>query len=156
MNIIFKSCYFLSLVLISSCNSKENQKHKVQESNPIIHSNNLEQLDGNWELIEVNDTSFNMTTFYRFEAKQPTLKIDRAKNVISGFSGCNNYGGLANFTKNKIILLEPVMATQIGCEENVWENDFFKRLLKISNYKVSKDTLKIFLNDRRTLTFKKI
>ncbi len=47
MNIVSKSCYFLTLALISSCNPKESQNRKAPENNPIVnHSNNLEELDG--------------------------------------------------------------------------------------------------------------
>jgi heat shock protein HslJ len=137
-----------------ACENTGNNKNreKFSENNPKIEKATL---DGIWELYKVNDTIFRIDEFYGFDAEQPRISFNVAKQEISGFSGCNRFGGKAEFTDDDISLLEPVTATQIGCEKNIWETDFFNRLLQIKKYKIDTNNLLITGNDNRTLEFKR-
>ena len=77
------------------------------------------------------------------------------KNRISGTSGCNSYSANAKITKNSIKVLDKgIMATEMGCQDgNIWENDFFARLMDIKSVKVDRDTLHIINSDKKSMFF---
>lgn len=142
--------FWILVLIISyySCNSKShnnsvnnNKDIKIEETYSDLN------IDGTWILNKVNDTLFSMTEYYGFEASQPRLIIENDNNRIGGFSGCNNFGGSAIITTNKISFPNNIETEEIGCEiDNKWENDFFNRLMNISgydrkgNYLIIKDT----------------
>ncbi len=110
-------------------------------------------LGGIWNLHKVNDTLFDITKMYGFDADNPTLKIEVFKNHISGFSGCNGYEANVKIDSTKITLTDGILATEIGCGGNIWENDYFSRLGDINSYKITKDTLKLENSNNKSMTF---
>ena len=112
-----------------------------------------ESLEGRWQLHLVNDTVFNMTSVYGFEAAQPFVEFVPKENRIGGFSGCNDFGGTAYIEAGTIRIPSPPEATQIGCGENVWERDFFDRLMAITSYERSGQNLKILQSEGRSMLF---
>lgn len=144
--------FLVILVFLIACNdNKKNEqsiKQKIEKP-----KNNLDLLDGIWNLYKVNDTIFDINKLYDFEAEKPTLKIEAHRNFISGFSGCNSYSANVKIDNYKITLTGGIMATQQGCGGNVWENDYFSRLDEIQSYELKKDTLKIQSSNNKSMTF---
>ena len=137
--VIMKYVKILILILALihySCNSKSKKNSTKDIKDIQIEDAGSElNIDGTWILNRVNDTLFKMSDYYGFKASQPRLIIETDEKRISGFSGCNNFGGYALITKDKISFPANIEAEQIGCEtDNNWENDFFNRLRNISEY----------------------
>lgn len=143
----------LTILVLSSCKDKVTSKSETIDKAKTIEE---QTLDGLWELERVNDTVFNINQVYNYSARQPTISFNMSKEQISGYSGCNGFGGNSKFTENQILLTEPVTATQIGCGTNKWETDYFNRLLEIKEYSIENDRLTITGNDKRTMSFKRI
>lgn len=145
--------FLLVLLVLVSCDNKEKSKSNLE----IIDKTTIPEkqtLNGLWELQKVNDTIFDINQIYNFANKQPTIAFHIVDEHISGFSGCNGYGGKAKFTKTDIILFGSVTATQRRCGTNQWEMDYFNRLSDIREFKFDNGNLIIVGNDERTLEFK--
>ena len=151
-----KTNRIFSLVLISvfliSCQNKKEGELNINKTTEFQDIEN-DTLGGLWNLHKVDDTLFDISKIYLFETDKPTLKIEVYKNLISGFSGCNSYNGNIKIDKSKIILTEGIIATEIGCGDNVWENDYFKRLGDIQSFQLRNDTLKLQNSNNKSMTF---
>lgn len=151
-----KTNRIFSLILITifliSCQNKKEVDLDLKKTTEFQNSEN-DTLGGIWNLLKVDDTLFNISKLYGYETDKPTLKIEVYKNLISGFSGCNSYDGNVKIEKNKIILTEGIIATEIGCGDNFWENDYFQRLGDIQSYQLMGDTLKLQNSNNKSMIF---
>lgn len=142
----------LLLLWLLACHAEQqNDTSEVGKKETVISE--PPSLEGQWVLRMVDDTIFNMSEVYGFESPQPKLELAIKENKLGGHSGCNSFGGTAYFEGKKIVLPEPVIATQMGCGGNVWENDFFHRLMTIDHYTLSPDTLKLFGEEEKNMVF---
>ena len=144
--------FIIIIVFLISC---QKSKKNEQIINITTELQNIEKdtLGGIWKLYKVNDTLFDINKMYGFEAETPTLKIYVYKNFISGFSGCNSYSGNVKIDTTKITLTEGILATEMGCGGNIWENDYFSRLGDIQSYQLRKDTLKLQSSNNKSMSF---
>lgn len=143
----------LVLLILSGCGPERPAGTVPPAETDVEHPDTTSTIAGVWILDRVNDTLFDMTEVYGFTSPQPQLQLSPASNKIGGHSGCNGFGGTAYFEADKIVVPEPVVATQMGCGGNVWENDFFDRLMQIKTYTLNGDTLQIYGNDGNSMLF---
>ncbi len=142
--------YLFVLFFLVSCQESKKEVSKPSLENQIIQADTL---GGIWNLYKVNDTLFDITEMYGFKTDQPTLKIQVSNNVVSGYSGCNGFRASAKIDSTKIIIADGILATEMGCGGNIWENDFFSRLAAIQSYYLNKDTLTLQNPNTNSLTF---
>ncbi len=103
-----------------------------------------------WGLVEINGKS---VSEYQI-IKEPYLEIHLDNNRMSGFLGCNNFGGQCYFGLGKIVT-GPLMSTKKACLNSDIEYDFAQALSNKSFlYKVDNGILTLW-NDQSKLIFKK-
>ncbi|MEO9210915.1 MAG: META domain-containing protein [Ginsengibacter sp.] len=116
--------------------------------NPTKHSAELigmnSQLNNSvWQLIQLNNAP--ITTTYE---KKPYLEF-LDSNKVSGFLGCNIMGGNYGLSKSSGIYFADTWSTKMSCEALDLETLFSSALSKVTNYKISHDTL--FLQDKEKI-----
>lgn len=145
---------FLNILLLISCNQKKEK--------PSFEINRLEKtevtkqpdLTGIFVLKTVNDSVFNMSDYYGFEATQPYLTFDTTSMRASGHSGCNGFTAPFKISDSQIEFTEPPLRTEIGCEDdNAWENQLYD-LLSHQSVKLNGNEL-VVKNDTTELLFSK-
>ncbi len=149
---MYRIIFPLALLILISCNqNKSTEKNSFRRTSKS--EKKADSLSGIWKLLKVDDTIFDIQKEYGHPAEQPSFKIENSKQRISGFSGCNGYGADAKIDSLSIELTEGILATEMGCGENIWENDFFSRLRDIDSLKYNADTLILYNSEDRSLTF---
>ncbi len=103
-----------------------------------------------WDLEKINSKS---VSEYKIE-KNPYLEIHLDKNRISGFLGCNKFGGQCYFGRGKIVVGH-LISTKMACLNTNIEADFAKALSNNSFlYRVDNGILTLW-NDHNKLILKK-
>lgn len=127
------------LCILTGCTSPK------KESN----ATSLADLHGEWNLVSVFPDTADLKK--GMIEKWPYLAIDTAKKTISGYSGCNGFGGEFTVIKNKLTIGD-VMATQRGCTGSI-EPALFAHLRRVTRYEADHDTLKLYALDTLLLSF---
>ena len=121
--------YLFALLLLHSCKEKKKESDFTINRSTKKIAKETSDLTGIFTLKTVNDTLFNMNEYYGFEAEQPYLTFDTTSKIMSGYSGCNGFTAPFGMNNSEIVVTEPPIATEIGCEEgNHWENRLFELL----------------------------
>ncbi|ARN76940.1 hypothetical protein BST97_02400 [Nonlabens spongiae] len=142
------------MLIFLSCNQKKEEPSFEINRPEKVEVIKQHYLSGIFKLKTVNDTVFNLSEYYGFEATQPYLTFDTTSNIASGHSGCNNFTAPFTISDSQIKFSEPPMATEIGCEDgNKWENQFFD-LLNDQPFIFRENSLTM-KNDQLKLTFTK-
>ncbi len=111
-----------------------------------------------------NGTGFPTEVFWkleRFGGEDKTVSAENRNtigftlyrdNAISGFAGCNEFGGTYNFGSNNMIQFSSMMATKMYCEETQSvEREFFQVFSDASSYKIIGDRLEFLAVDETIL-----
>lgn len=83
-----------------------------------------------------------------------TLNFDSKSNIVSGFSGCNNFSGSFS-TLNNTIEFSKLASTKKMCADNAVnsiERQLLNHLSKANSYKIEKGKLTLSYNDSTLLT----
>lgn len=91
-------------------------------------------IENNWSLVKIEDNVIDVTEF----PKPPTLLIKDQK--VSGFSGCNRYGGSAIIAGN-VLLTDKMFSTRMACTNMTSEERFMKLMERVKSYEVVKNRL---------------
>lgn len=116
----------------------------------------INSLDGNWELIKVNDTLFSIENVYGLDyGGQPGITIDTDNKKIGGFTGCNAWGTTLNILNNSFVLNDPIEKHEQGCGGN-WEAEFLNFLRNNKSFTFEEDYLELSSSSNKTMTFIKV
>lgn len=121
--------YIFTIVLMTSCNSKESKPN----------NRNLLQADWQLEKIEGEILNDSMTI--------PTLKIDLAEMRLSGNSGCNTYTGSIAELGSENIGIGNIAVTFKLCPEANYEDQYMSLINQLKTYEVNETNL-FFKNDK--------
>lgn len=121
-------------LLFTGCNSS---KKAVQKELKNLDTTSL--FDGNWKVIEINGTAINSTM-----KRKPFLKFSE-DNKVSGFAGCNGFGGNYTLKNTSAITISNIISTKMACPDLAIENNLFHVFENTDNFIVKGDTL--FFND---------
>ncbi len=75
-----------------------------------------------------------------------TLQFDAQEKRVSGFSGCNRFGGSYTLDHNQLSF-GPLISTKMACAENdrnMTEQTFLEALSHVDSYLYATDTLTLF------------
>ncbi|TDQ17558.1 heat shock protein HslJ [Algoriphagus boseongensis] len=131
-----KLLYFALLILLfSGCSSSS-------QLNPIT------LLTGNpWALSSMMGGSLDLS---KFPSGIPTLNfLDGGK--LAGFAGCNNFSGGFSM-ENSGLQLDPGAMTRMACP-GTGEDEFMDALVKVKNFKVTKDKLTLLDGANELMSF---
>lgn len=120
--------------LFISCNSS---KKTVQRESENLDTTSLSR--ANWKLIEINGAAITSTM-----KRKPYLKFSE-DNKISGFAGCNGFGGNYTLKNTSAITISNVISTKMACPDLAIENNLFRVFENTDNFMIKSDTL--FFND---------
>lgn len=136
--------------LITSCKEKKDEPVK-----PALGEDELEMLNGYWELVKVEDTTFSINNVYSEDyGGTPTIVIDVSRGKISGFTGCNSWSTTFSLEGNSLKLNDPLEITQQECPGR-WEEQFLQEILGNSSVDF-KNGLLILKSRKRTMEFRQV
>jgi heat shock protein HslJ len=121
-------------LLFIGCNSS---KKAVQRELKNLDTTSLS--DANWKVIEINGAPITSTM-----KRKPFLKFSE-DNKVSGFAGCNGFGGNYTLKNTSAITISNVISTKMACPDLAIENNLFRVFENTDNFIVKGDTL--FFND---------
>jgi putative lipoprotein len=115
--------FLLLLLLLSACTASD--------SYPAANSE--------WELTSL--TAAGQPIDLTALSTPVTLKVEK-DDQISGFSGCNTYGGTMSFAEDGTLSSSNIFQTEMACETGMdVEASYFGTLAKVSQYQYKADTL---------------
>lgn len=121
-------------LLFTGCNSS---KKTVPGE---LKNHDIALLSGtNWKVIEINGEAITSTM-----KRKPYLKFSE-DNKVSGFAGCNSFGGNYTLKNTSAIIISNVISTKMACPDLAIENNLFHVFESTDNFIVKGDTL--FFND---------
>ncbi|MGI9526229.1 MAG: META domain-containing protein [Weeksellaceae bacterium] len=114
-----------------------------------VTSNKVSDLEGVWNLQNDGQTTLGI-------GNNPiTLIFDpSSEDNISGFSGCNNYGGTMS-GKSGFISFSNIYSTKMSCPYLDLEDDYLDLLKQVDRFEVSRKDLYLYKNKLLLLHFKK-
>ena len=102
-----------------------------------------------WEVSMLNGKTANESSFGR---GVPTATFTK-DNKISGFAGCNRYGGSYTVEENGSFDTDQVFATKMYCDGVEGESLYLEALYKSNKAKVEKDKITLFNGDTELVIF---
>jgi heat shock protein HslJ len=121
-------------LLFTGCNSSK--KTVAGE----LKNHDIALLSGtNWKVIEINGEAITSTM-----KRKPYLKFSE-DNKVSGFAGCNGFGGNYTLKNASAITIDNVISTKMACPHLATENNLFRVFENTDNFMIKSDTL--FFND---------
>lgn len=131
---------FLNLTCLACGSANEENLSMSGPSNPS-------ELTGNYSITSLVNT----------DELSTDLTINFEDNRVYGFSGCNQY--FSDFTiKDSNIYMKAIAASKKMCIDddlNRTEQNLFKALQQVTNYKIEGDTLKLFDQDHLLIVAKR-
>lgn len=126
---------FLSLILLALVMSCKSQK---------VNYDNSETLkSGNYEVTTLGDDNIS--------GKEVSLNIDLVKDMISGYSGCNNFTAELTTDKNSLKTGDAGV-TMRYCDDTMdLERNFLENLRKVDSYVLEDGVLTLLGKDGKTL-----
>jgi heat shock protein HslJ len=132
--------FLLAVGLFSCTSSKHTHKNTISKDA-------LSQLrNKHWLLQRLPDT-----TLPKME-KQLYIAFDNNGADLSGFGGCNGFGGIYS-TDDKGLHLTNIVHTQMWCDYGPIENKFIKALEKADNFIINGDNMQLLQNDKPVAYF---
>ncbi|MFD2514959.1 META domain-containing protein [Pontibacter locisalis] len=127
-----------SVFLVNSCTLKT--------SDIVTQDNTI--LDAYWMLVSLEGQDVPMpsdsrTAFIRFQEKE---------NDVHGFTGCNKFFGKYTLGEESLALSE-LRATRMACAGMENENKFLDVLSRVDSYRISKNVLTLYDDDKAVATF---
>lgn len=92
-----------------------------------------------WKLVELNGKPVSQTQM----GKDVYLQLDAKDHRISGFSGCNGFGGTYTLKEGSRIELSQLMGTLMACTDLDTETAFLEVLRTVDNYNHNGKTLQL-------------
>ncbi|HTN36590.1 MAG TPA: META domain-containing protein [Arachidicoccus sp.] len=89
---------------------------------------------------------------------QKPLSLTFTDKGVNGYSGCNNYFGPFKLSKNHHLKLGPLASTMMACvgeDCGKVEVGFIRSLDQVDKYKISGNTLLLYLDNQLLLTLRK-
>ena len=117
----------LSIVLFAGC--KTNQHASTDKS--------LESTK--WILVEMMGKPVSTSQ----EGKNIYLVLNKGENNITGYSGCNGFGGNYELSAGNRIAFSKMIGTMMACEDMETETQFLKLMQTVDNYNVSEGKLQL-------------
>lgn len=111
------------------------------------------KLNGGWTLNAIKDKELNAED----GKKLPDIVFDINANRISGFLGCNRFGGSISLsdTKTNSIAFKQIFSTKMACPDLSLEDTYSSLLQEVDNFKIIGNELQLFKADSLLLCFKK-
>lgn len=126
---------FLSLILLVLVMSCKSQKVNYENSEPLK--------SGNYAVTTLTDENI--------AGKEVSLNIDLAKDIISGYSGCNNFTAELTTDKNSLKTGDAGV-TMRYCDDSMdLERKFLANLRKVDSYTLEDGVLTLIGEDGKTL-----
>lgn len=92
-----------------------------------------------WKLVELRGKPVSQTQM----GKDVYLQLDQKDHRISGFSGCNGFGGTYALKEGNRIELSQMMGTLMACPDLETETAFLEVLRTVDNYNHNGKTLQL-------------
>ena len=92
-----------------------------------------------WKLTELMGKPVTTTK----NGKDIYLQLNKEDHRVSGFSGCNGFGGTYELKEGSRISLSHLMGTLMACEDMTTESEFLKALQTVDNYNHNGKTLQL-------------
>jgi heat shock protein HslJ len=103
--------------------------------------NSFSLTDTHWRLIELMGSPIPATMTSMNEV---TLQLTKEGNRVSGFSGCNTYGGSFTTSDHTNISFSQMLSTMKACPSNMdLESAFLKMLQEVDNYTIKGNVLSL-------------
>jgi heat shock protein HslJ len=97
--------------------------------------------DTEWRLIELMGSPIPATMT---SLKEVTLQFTKDGNRVSGYSGCNTYGGGYTTPEPSKISFSQMLSTMKACPSNMdLESAYLKMLQEVDNYTINKNVLSL-------------
>jgi heat shock protein HslJ len=128
---LFSFC-IVTIIFISGCNA----------SKTTTTSTSGDPLTANeWRLTELQGVPITATVISNQDL---TLKFSREGNRVSGFSGCNTFGGSYTTPAPTKLAFSQMMSTMKACATHMdLEAAYMKMLQEVDNYSVNGNTLSL-------------
>ena len=124
---------------------------KQFESYAAKSQNQFSLSSDEWMLVAIaGDTSWS-----HLPERIPSINFDSDKNRVSGFAGCNRFGG--SYRKNgDSIHFSPLVSTQMYCQESQpTESALMEALQRADRIVISKNQLRLFGGSAELLLFER-
>lgn len=95
--------------------------------------------DRKWVLVEMMGKPVKTS----LEGKNIFLILNKSDHTITGFSGCNGYGGNYELHSGKRVAFSKMVGTMMACSDMENETQFLKLMQTIDNYTVSETKLQL-------------
>ncbi|UUC47195.1 META domain-containing protein [Flavobacterium cerinum] len=92
-----------------------------------------------WKLVELRGKPVSKTEM----GKDVYLQLDQKEHRVSGFSGCNGFGGTYTLKDGNRIELSQMMGTLMACPDLETETAFLEVLRTVDNYNHNGKTLQL-------------
>ncbi len=121
------------------------------ESNTETSQQQLSVSSNEWMLVAIAGD----TTWGHLPDRIPSINFDSEKNRVSGFGGCNRFGGSYTQTGDSIHF-SPLASTQMYCHESQpTESALLEALQRADKIVISKNQLRLFDGSVELLLFEK-
>lgn len=77
------------------------------------------------------------------EGKNIYLIVNKGENTITGYSGCNGFGGNYELTAGNRIAFSKMIGTMMACDDIGLETEFLKLMQTVDNYTVTDNRLQL-------------
>jgi heat shock protein HslJ len=115
----------------------------------VITGDSNESLKNQWVLQDNNQNQLGLNE----EPITISFGLEEA-NKITGFAGCNYYGGNFSFNENEISFSD-IYSTKRACPDLDIETEFFNLLNEVDNYEIKGNNLYLYKGKLLYLHFKK-
>jgi heat shock protein HslJ/uncharacterized lipoprotein NlpE involved in copper resistance len=136
-------------VMVDTKNISEKTEQHFEGCGNYVADKNL---NGLWFIKSINGTA--VTNAKQFMKGMPTLEIKTSEKTFGGTSGCNSFNGKI-FTEGAAIRFSSMAATEMYCNDNGFEQNYFKALQSITKYNIKNGELILSNPDKTTLIFTK-
>lgn len=144
----FSVCFIICVCFISSKLTAQNA------SSEYSFNDNPSKLKGKWILTDLR--SFSMTFGEMFPSRKPEINFDMKKMEVSGYSGCNTFGGIFS-AGDGIMEFSQLMSTEMLCPESAeGEKLFMSALSDADGFRVKGKVLRIMRDGRTLMKLKKV
>ena len=136
-------------VMVDTKNNTEASGQHFEGCGKYIADKNL---TGIWSIKSVNGKA--VTEPKQFMNGMPNLSINSAEKTFGGTSGCNSFSG-SLFIEDSKIRFNKMSATEMYCNDNGFESNYFKALQGSTTYAIKNGDLILSNPDNTTLIFTK-
>lgn len=119
ISLTLSSCLLILSLMLSACaTSDANSSESMTVSSDPSSSTRPDENNTSWQITAWEQGGRALTSLPTVE-----LSIDLEAQQISGFSGCNSFGGSFTLADGGEIAIGPLRSTQRGCDQAVMEQE---------------------------------